>query len=156
MPLEDNQTIAMRWVDGVFNNHNTSIIDELLAPDFVDKSALPPGVPGTREGVKQSLTLMLQAFPDLHTRVDDILTVGDQVVARQTSTATHRGNFMGIPATGKQVTWQGIHIIRLRGGKITEHWGLVDNLGLLQQLGVGPQLPLGEQQLPPSDYAPDL
>jgi predicted ester cyclase len=121
----------------VLNGGNFGLLDELLAPDFVDHYA-QPGVPPTREGLKQTVAALKTAFPDLRYTIDDAITCGDQVVHRLSATGTMKGDFMGIPATGKQATWTEIHIGRVVDGRLTEHWGLVDQLGMLVQLGVVP------------------
>jgi predicted ester cyclase len=78
------------------------------------------------------------AFPDGHMTIDDLVVEGDKVVARYTLTGTHKGEFMGIPATNKKVTGWVIEIDRVAGGKCVEGWSRMDTLGLMQQLGVVP------------------
>jgi predicted ester cyclase len=80
------------------------------------------------------------AFPDMHYTVEDLIAEGDKVVCRWTVRATHQGEFMGVPATGKVVTWTGISITRFAGGKDVEDWESFDMLGLMQQLGAIPQM----------------
>ena len=82
------------------------------------------------------------AFPDEQTVFDDQIAEGDKVVSRMTSTATHTGEFQGIPPTGKRITVTGIWIERIAEGKIVERWGVVDMLAVMQQLGV---IPTSEQ-----------
>src|SRR6266404_37723 len=76
------------------------------------------------------------AVPDLHCTIEDLLVSGDKITARLLFTGTHRGEFMGHPATGKPVRYFAIDILRIRGGKIVEDWHLEDNLTLFEQLGV--------------------
>jgi predicted ester cyclase len=121
----------------VLNNGNFGLLDELVSTDYVDRSP-QPGVPPTREGFKQSVTALKKAFPDLHYTIDDSIESGDRIVHRLTASGTMKGDFMGIPATGKRATWTEIHIGRVANGRLTEHWGLVDQLGMLVQLGVVP------------------
>jgi predicted ester cyclase len=121
----------------VLNGGNFGLLDELLATEFVDHSP-QPGVPPTREGLKQSATALKTAFPDLRYTIEDAIVCGDQIVHRLSATGTMTGDFMGIPATGKQATWTEIHIGRGVNGRLTEHWGLVDQLGMLVQLGIVP------------------
>lgn len=78
------------------------------------------------------------AFPDLHVTVEDMVAEGDKVVARVTMSGTHKGEFMGIAPTGKQITVGIIEILRIAGGKVVEHWNVVDSLGMMQQLGAVP------------------
>jgi steroid delta-isomerase-like uncharacterized protein len=90
------------------------------------------------DGMKQWHTMMSKAFPDMQVKLEDIVAEGDRVACRWTATATHKGEFMGMPATGKQVTITGIHIDRIAGGKITETWNYSDMVGVMQQLGMKP------------------
>ena len=138
MTTEQNKSLFRQFIDEVFNQGNMSAVDELVAPDFVEHEELPPGIPTDREGVKQ-LTLMLRsAFPDFKATIDDMLAEGDKVVVRMTWRGTHRGEFMGIPATGKSVSIGVIDIVRFSEDKFVEHWGLMDNAGMMQQLGAVP------------------
>ena len=75
-------------------------------------------------------------FPDLAVSDVDLIAEGDKVVMRHVTTGTHQGDFMGIAATGRRISVNEIHIVRLADGKIVEHWGVEDNLGMMQQLGV--------------------
>jgi steroid delta-isomerase-like uncharacterized protein len=137
MGVEENKANARRFVDEVINRGNLAAVDELTAPDFVDHSA-PPGVPPTAEGAKAFFGMFHSAFPDLHATVDDVIAEGDRVVQRRTTSGTMRGDFMGMPASGKQASWSGIHIIRFADGKLVEHWSVVDLIGMLTQLGFAP------------------
>jgi predicted ester cyclase len=133
----DIQRTAERIPLEVLNGGNFGLLDELLTPDFVDHFP-QPGTPATREGLKQTLTGLKTAFPDLRYTIEDAIVCGDQVVHRLSATGTMKSDFMGIPATGKQATWTEIHIGRGVNGRLTEHWGLVDQLGMLVQLGIVP------------------
>ena len=121
----------------VLNNSNFGLIDEIVADDFVEHDP-QPGVPPTREGLKQTLQALKTAFPDLRYTIEDSLESGDKIVHRLTGTGTMKADFMGMPATGKRATWTEIHIGRVANGRLTEHWGLVDQLSLLVQLGIVP------------------
>ncbi|GEM_PF-231332 len=133
---EQNANIVRRFFEEVWNNNNLSLVDELLASDFVDHSA-PPGTPGGIEGYKKTVAMFRSAFPNIQFTLDHILAEGDRVAIRLTGRGTHKGNFMGIAPTGKQVSFSGMTFIRLRDGKITERWGISDMPGLMQQLGAG-------------------
>ena len=119
----------------VLNNDNFGLIDEIVATDFVEHDP-QPGMPPTREGLKQTLQALKTAFPDLRYTIEDSLESGDKIVHRLTGTGTMKADYMGMPATGKRATWTEIHIGRVANGRLAEHWGLVDQLGLLVQLGV--------------------
>ena len=82
--------------------------------------------------------LLRSAFPDFKATIDDLVAEGDKVVIRQTWTGTHKGEFMGVPPTGKSVSFGVIDILRIAGGKVVEHWGLMDSMSLMQQLGASP------------------
>ncbi len=137
MSLEENKAIERRFFEEVVNNGELAVIDELFAANFVDHSALP-GTAADREGTKQFFAMAHSAFPDFHSTLEDMFAEGDKVVQRFTARGTHKGEFMGIPPTGKQVTITGIAIHRITGGKIVENWVSMDMLGALQQLGVVP------------------
>lgn len=121
----------------VLNTGNVALIDELMTADFVDHTP-QPGMPPTREGLKQSIVALRTAFPDVRYTIEDSVACGDQAVHRLQATGTMTGEFMGIPATGKSATWTEIHVGRGVNGRLTEHWGLVDRLGMLVQLGIVP------------------
>jgi len=128
-------------MEEVFNQGTISLVDELLAPDFVEHEQLPPGVPPGREALKVLPAMFRRAFPDFKVAIDDVIGEGDKVVVRSTWSGTHNGDFMGIAPTGQRVSFEVIDILRLAGGaggKFVEHWGQMDNMALMQQLGVSP------------------
>ena len=133
----ENKAIMRRLIEEGFNRGNLEVYDELVAPDFVNHSA-PPGAPPTREGWKQGAAMFRAAFPDLHFHIEDEIAEGDLVVTRFTGHGTHQGELMGIPATDKDLTFSGINIARIAGGKIMESWEEFDKLGVMEQLGVVP------------------
>ena len=137
MSTEENKA-SIRWLNESFwNKGNAGVLDEVFAPDFLDHNAPPGSTPG-REGFKQFATMFRAAFSDFSSTADDLIAEGDKVVWRWTFRGTHKDTFMGIPATGKQITMTGISIDRFAGGQIVERWTQVDLLGLMQQLGVVP------------------
>jgi steroid delta-isomerase-like uncharacterized protein len=108
---------------------------DLVADDFVEHEEVP-GLPATKAGVLEYFRLLLSAFPDMRMDVEDLIAADDKAVARVRATATHQGEFMGVPATGKQMTMQLIDIMRFdEAGLVCEHWGVADMLSLMQQLG---------------------
>ena len=84
--------------------------------------------------------MVRSAFPDMQATIEDMIAEGDKVAVRYTGTGTHKGELMGIPATGKQIAVTGIEIIRIAGGKMVERWEAFDNLSFMQQLGVIPPM----------------
>jgi steroid delta-isomerase-like uncharacterized protein len=137
MSTEDNKALVRRFYDEVFNNKNMAGVDAFVAPNVIDHS-LPPGAPGEIEGVRQTITMFLTAFPDLYLALEDIIAEGDKVVVRWTMRGTHQGASLGMPPTGKQFTLPGISLVRLDGGMAAETWVSFDQLVMLQQLGLAP------------------
>jgi len=135
MSKEQNKALLRRAIKEVFIQGKTGLIDELFSPGFVEHEELPPGIPPGREGVKQISSLFRSAFPDLKIKIDDMIADGDKVVIRCTWSGTHKGEFMGIPPTGKSVSFGVIDIVRFAGGKMVEHWGQMDAMRMMQQLG---------------------
>jgi steroid delta-isomerase-like uncharacterized protein len=135
--LEENKAVIRRFVEEVQNEKNEEVYDELNDPEFVNLSA-PPGAPTDREGGKVYLFGLLNAFPDCRFTIDDMVAEGDQVVTKKTFRGTHTAKFAGLPPTGKTVELQFVDIMRVRNGRIVEHWNCIDQLSFMQQLGVIP------------------
>lgn len=133
-----NTMLVRRAIEEVWNRGNYAIIDELVARDVVIHASQPANEIHGPEGIEQFYATLRAAFPDIHFTVEDQVAEGDRVVTRWTARATHKGEFQGIPATGKQVSVTGIDIDRLANGKVVECWPVADELGLLQQIGVVP------------------
>ncbi|MBI2849406.1 MAG: ester cyclase [Chloroflexi bacterium] len=133
---EQNKAVARRWYQEL-NKHNLAVVDEIASPNIVDHSA-PPGIPPGKEGVKQVLSMFFAAFPDMNMDSQDLIAEGDRVVSRNMVRGTHKGAFMGIPATGKKFEVAHIDILRIVGGKLVEHWMVLDEAGLMRQLGLMP------------------
>jgi predicted ester cyclase len=131
----ENKAIMRRALEEVVNQGNLDLIDELVGPNFVDHTPFP-GLPPTREGVRQTIKMLREAFPDLHVTSEELVAEGDMVVSRQSTRGTHKGEFMGVPPTEKEVTWTGILMFRISDGQIVGQWLEQDVMGLMQQLGV--------------------
>jgi steroid delta-isomerase-like uncharacterized protein len=134
---EEAAALVHRVFEEGVNQKNLAVFDEVLAPTYVNYS-FPAPTPGP-EGFKQVMAMFFQAFPDIQETTEDIIAEGDKVATRGYFTGTHKGEFMNIPATGKQVTVSYIDIWRVENGKLVENWVQMDLLGMLQQLGVIPQ-----------------
>ena len=132
-----NKEVVSRFIEEFKNKANHGIVDELMSPDFAHHLT-DPRLPEGREGIKLLGQSIVAGFPDVHASVQELLADGDKVIERTQTTATHTGEFNGIPATGRQVGWTEIHIYRLENGKIAEQWTEIDLLGLLVQLGAIP------------------
>ena len=138
---EENKAIALRAAEELWNQHNVDLVDEFFAADFISHnpvlSAVYPEV-GT-ESMKQAITDHFTALPDFHVTVHETLAEGDKLAQRWTVTGTHKGELMGIPPSGNQVTFTGFTINRFADGKIVEQWWAYDALGMMQQLTAPPE-----------------
>ena len=139
MSTEENKARVRRVFEEMNEQNYPALLEEFCARDYVWHDA-PPGISPDLAGWRQGRIAFLTAFPDAHLVVEDVIAEGDKVVARVTSRATHQGEFMGIPPTGKRLSWTWIEIDRIKDGKIVECWDNSDDLGLMQQLGAIPQL----------------
>jgi steroid delta-isomerase-like uncharacterized protein len=140
MPKEElmDHTASIQRLYDLINAGDIDGFGRQLADDFVEHNELP-GLPPTKAGVVQYFQMLVGAFPDFRLDVEDVIASGDKAVARVRVTGTHKGEFMGIPATGKSAAVNLIDITRFGDdGLAREHWGLVDQLALMQQLGVIP------------------
>ncbi|MFY9613815.1 MAG: ester cyclase [Candidatus Dormiibacterota bacterium] len=134
MTTED---LVRRFIEGDVNTPDGALTDEIVAENFVDHTN-PPGMQHGRDGHRAILALFHSAFPGLKFEIDDIFVGGDRVGLRLTMRGTHKGDFFGIPATGKDVTVEGTHVLRIADGQVAEHWGTNDDLGMMRQLGAIP------------------
>jgi predicted ester cyclase len=135
--MGDLKTKFERIALEIVNQGKLELVDDFYAPDYVNRTT-PPGVAPTRDGFKQWVTALRAAFPDIRYTIDDSIEAGDKIVTRVTGSGTMRGDFAGMPATGKHATWSEIHIVRVASERIVEHWGIVDQMGMMIQLGVIP------------------
>ncbi len=147
---EENTAIVQRWYDA-FNAGDLDAVADALAPVIVQHAADFADAKGVDE-VRASMGAFMDAFPDMQHDIEVMVADDDLVAARVIAHGTHQGEFMGIPATGKDVTWSILSIYRIACGQIAEQWSEVDALGRLQQLGAVP-LPGGPAGAPPAEVA---
>ncbi len=126
MSTAQNRELVRRYFDERWNHRNLAICDEVLAPS-VD-------IAGAKEFVRSTLA----TFGNLKLTILDLLAEGDQVAVHWQTTATHQGDYLGVAATGKPVTFQGLALLRIENGKIVDDLAYWDNLAILQQLGAVP------------------
>jgi len=120
---------------------NFDVYDELFAPDFISYSSAAGGELRGPEAFKQANIMYTKGFPDFYTTIDIIIAERNQVVVYGVQSGTHLGELMGLPPTGKKVSWTGIAIYRFNNeGKIDGRWQEFDALGLFQQLGLIPPM----------------
>src|SRR5215510_6373576 len=108
MSSDENKNIVRRYQE-IYNSNDLEALSEVVSEDLLTPKIMP-GIPAGIEGAKAAHRIMLAGFPDYQTRIDDLLAEGDQVAARITMSGTHTGNFMGIPPTGKPVSFTGMYI----------------------------------------------
>jgi steroid delta-isomerase-like uncharacterized protein len=133
----DNKAAIRRLHDAV-NSGDVELIaktiDEVVEPDVRIGTPLPIQSTGA-QALKEVWATLLRAYPDIQVTVEDLIAEADKVVCRNVVTATHQGEYMGLPPTGRSVTYNEIFIFRFEGGLIAETWGVVDVLAQLRQLG---------------------
>ena len=131
--VEQNKQLVRRLYDELFFKWNFAVVDELISPEFIGHE-MPPGMPRGPEGIRQFYGGIRAGLPDVQLTVEDMIGEKDRVVVRWSARATHRGVFLGIPATGKAVSFTGLALYRLAKGKIVERWAEVNLLGVSEQL----------------------
>jgi steroid delta-isomerase-like uncharacterized protein len=134
MRTEEHLKDAYRRIIDAISRGDADGLDELIAPNVVDHNPIPDQAPG-REGFKQWMAASRTAFPDMRGTVEAVIAEGDRVAARMTWHGTHRGEFVGVEATGKRVSFSAFHLVRFSQDRAVDWWGTADLLGALQQLG---------------------
>ena len=129
---ERNRAIVLRNFRA-FDSGDLKTLEETTAPDFVDHNPLERQLPGVK-GTKEASAMWRKAFPDAKIVVEDTIAEADKVVIVWSGKATHKGPFLGIPPTGKQVTLEGITVFRVAGGKVAEQRGELNLYNILRQL----------------------
>lgn len=135
MSKADNITAQKLFGEAV-NSGKLHEFDNLMTSDVKDHDPAPNQGPGP-EGFIQFFSKFRKAFPDLEVVVDHMVADDDNVAIAYTVTGTHKGDFQGVPATGKKIKARGMQIARFEDGKIAERWGSSDELGILKQIGAG-------------------
>jgi len=128
-----NKELFLKLIEEGFNKGNLAVVDELVSPSSKDHQR---GNQDGSLGVKEVITTLRGWFPDFELRPEDILASGNEVWGRFRATGTNLGSVMGNPPTGKRINVDVIDIVRIEGGKITEHWGVPDQLGMMLQIGI--------------------
>jgi predicted ester cyclase len=140
MNLEINKEIAQRFIQ-YWGKSGLNIINELASPEILVHYQVFPGPIKGISIFKQVISAALSIFTDSEMRVDDVIAEGNKVVLRWSFSATHNGEFPpGVQRTGKRVTWTGINIYQIEGGKIVEMWAEENLIALFRQIGLIPHL----------------
>ena len=135
MTKDANLAATERWGAEVASGGHYDVLDEILAPNFVDHDAAPDQGPGI-EGLKGFFRTMRSAFPDLKAEPVEIVATDDHVAMRYTISGTHRGEFQGVAPTGKSFRVAALQLARFENGRCVERWGSTDELGMMKQLGI--------------------
>jgi steroid delta-isomerase-like uncharacterized protein len=147
MSAEESKDIVRQFWR-VWEEGNIDLVDELLAPDYVNRTPATPDQPTGPEGVKGVVGMFRTGMPDLKVVIEDMIAEGDKVAVRYTLEGTHEGELFGIPPTGRRLSIKSIAVERVSEGKIREHWRVTDSLDMMQQLGVVPEP--GQEGVEPS------
>ena len=128
MSLEENKALVRREQEELWNHTgNLDAAEELFAPEQA-------------EAARQEAADFRQGFPDVVSTIEDLIAEGEKVAARWRARATHRGEYVGVPPTGREVEFTGISVYRIEGGKIAESWNSEYQFGLMRQIGAIPEL----------------
>jgi predicted ester cyclase len=123
MSVEENKALVSREQEELWNHTgNLDAAQELFAPQQADAA-------------RQEAADFRRGFPDVRSSIEDLIAEGDRVVARWRARATHRGEYAGVPPTGREVEFTGISVYRIEGGRIAQSWTEEDDLGLMRQIG---------------------
>src|SRR5579883_2467476 len=124
MSIDENKALVRRLIETVISGGQLSATEQIFAPDFV---AHISGFPELNAAAwREAFGGFRAAFPDLRQTIEDLVAEGDRVAMRATAEATHRGEMMGIPATGKRVRWSDFSIFRIANGRVAEEWMQMD------------------------------
>jgi len=132
MSLQDNKAVIRRLYNA-FNAGDLKAMDESLAANVVDLFPLEGQTPGV-EGFKERLTRLRKSFPDLSFTIETIIAEGNMIAERATLRGTHLGRFMGVPATGKQVTGNMMGFNKFADGKVVERGRIINVFGMTRQI----------------------
>lgn len=133
MSKEQNKKAQEQFGEAI-NSGNLEKIRDLVAQDVKDHDPAPNQGPGP-QGYIDFFTMMRNAFPDMQVEVEKLVADENNVAFAYTISGTHRGDFMGVAGTGKEIEVRGMQISRFRDGKMVERWGSSDELGILKQIG---------------------
>jgi steroid delta-isomerase-like uncharacterized protein len=135
MSAEENKAIMRRFWD-VWEEGNIELLDELLAPEYINHTLAAPDLPPGPEGVKAVVSMFRSAMSDLKVVIEDMVAEGEKVVTRYALEGTHKGELFGVAPTGRGLSIKSMTVERVVEGKIIEHWRVTDEMGMMRQLGV--------------------
>ena len=140
--LEQNKALVRGFIDA-YNARKLDLVDDFVSPDYIDHEKNIG-----REGLKQLIAMGINAFPDWHETVKDIIAEGDKVWVLLSYSGTHKGEFMGLATTGKRIASKAVDVYRIVDGRLAEYWNVTDNLNIFKQVGVVEITEKGKQLFP--------
>ncbi len=133
---ERNKEVVRRFYEEVMNQGKVDVLDEIMVADFDDNGETLFGSPKGRDVLKNGIVGTHSIFPDLHVTLHELISSGDMVAARGTMRCTHMGEFLGVPATGNELSWNGLALFQVVDGKIKARWFNSDSISIFVQLGL--------------------
>jgi steroid delta-isomerase-like uncharacterized protein len=137
MSSDAAKAVVRRNTEEVQSKGNFEVFEELFADDFVDRTPQPNMIPN-KDGVRGLYRTLRAAFPDFHAEIHWQAAEGELVTTYKTYHGTHQGVFLGVAPTGRKIQFETVDVMRVRNGKIVEHWGVANLFSLMQQLGAWP------------------
>jgi len=137
MADDQNKALARRFFEA-FEANDQAALKDVLAPDLVAHAAHGAPGPQSRDALLELISMWHTVFSDQQFTIEDLISEGDKIATRSTWRAVHTGEFLGQPATGKQITMTGLTVELVQGGRIVERWVLMDERALMRQLGLVP------------------
>ncbi len=128
-----SKDVAVDAITQIFLRRNADAVDKYVVEDYVQHQ---PGLPQGREAFKKYAAALFKAFPDYAGEIENVIAEGDLVSFHLKWSGTHKGEFMGVPPTNKRITRRTADILRIKAGKLVEHWGVVDQVDMLKDLGI--------------------
>ena len=135
MSIAKNKATIHRLIEEVYNKGNIGVVDEIIASSYINHSFKEQK---GQDGLKEFVTQLRTAFPDVHVTIKDIVAEKDMLAYRIIFQGTFKGKWGGITPTGKQLTIPEAYFVRFEGGKIVEESHITDMLSSHQQLAVRP------------------
>ena len=138
--IETNKRLALRWLEAIWTADldapaAAGVVEQLVHPDFHNHEAAADR-PGGPDGFRETARRLRRAFADLRIEPLDVIAEAEKVVIRARVSGRHVGPFAGVPVTGREVSVEHTHIVRILDGKVVEHWANRDDAGVLRQLGL--------------------
>ena len=134
MDIDENKKIVRRYIEEAVNNGNVENLAEFISPEYIETLDPTKKVLGV-EGARQHIMGVRQTCPDLYLTVEKQISEGDWVVTCITARATHKGEWLGIKPTGKEVKITAVNVDKIVNGKIVEHGGAANMFEALLSIG---------------------